>query len=78
MSVKPRNLIDLRIVIRKQVSEQRAELNQLHVIGRKEAVVSSGSVAPPPALVHHLYSIYDVVWVKGDLSVISCEDVRPH
>lgn len=47
--------------------------NKLHIICRKQAIASIRCEASPPALVHHLYANYEVVGVKGDLSVVRCE-----
>lgn len=50
------------------------QLDKLHIISREHAVFPIRSNTSPPTLIQHFYLSNNVIGVKGDLSVIRCEE----
>lgn len=48
-----------------------SHLEELDVIGREHSKMAVRTVASPPAFVDHFDAGNDVVWVEGDLGVVS-------
>lgn len=46
-------------------------LNKLNVVGGEHSKVSVWTIASPPAFVDHLDPGDDLIWVEGDLCVVS-------